>query len=88
MASDGNFTLSGGVRAVLRRMDVHRCPPDIKTFFYLLKALPFNKEAEDKLISIMKVSEVALRCVTVSYRTHTLASYQLESIKLLVPSVD
>lgn len=46
---------SGGVHAILRRMDVHNCKPDIRTFLYLLKALPYSTEAEDKLLEIMKV---------------------------------
>lgn len=48
-------TVSGGVKGVLRRMQIHNCQPNIKTFFYLLSALPSTRQAEDHLLTIIKV---------------------------------
>jgi len=49
----------GGVKAVLGRMKLHSCTPDIKTFSFLLRCLPNDQMAEQTeayLLSIMKVS--------------------------------
>lgn len=45
----------GGVRGVLARMDTHKCKPDIKTFFYLLRALSLEEKNEQELLTVMKV---------------------------------
>ena len=45
----------GGVRGVLRRMKLHNCQPDVKTFHHLLCALPWKVEYETAILKIMQV---------------------------------
>lgn len=46
----------GGVGAILRRMAVHNCAPDCKTFYYILRALPRETGSEERLLEVMKVN--------------------------------
>lgn len=56
----GHANVTGGVKGVLRRMEVHSCTPDLKTFTFLLRALPQSDghlatQSELALLTIMRV---------------------------------